>query len=411
MAIGRTNTGGGGSVLNIEVVPGTTKPTNPKENTIWANSSYTMGSWAISPTEPHRVSRSTNLIVYPYLYDTRTNSGVTMTVDDTSGNKGVITLNGTNTSSASIILRLSNNGVENREMLLQPGTYHLCGNCESSSASTHRLCLAFSYDNWDNTNAVYDNGSGQTFKITNVAKARVGIQVQGGVTVTSVAYKPQLEKGSSATDYVMGNATGQIWVKTDAKSTVLMDAVKGKNDIVVHPRSVYEYTTNNGWVERSAEIYQYGAWTAFDPAWDGYFYKAGDECEDITGGWTAEGWTSNAWSVLQLSAVNSDNLYVVGQNQCMSAVGTVQKVDLSGTQTLKASINQTAGTVTLCISDSQNHSESVAVIQNTTTGTCEVSLDVSGYNGSYYIIVFAHGAGSEATIMNVWSEKNESVLS
>lgn len=395
-------TGGGGSILNFEVVPGTTKPTNPKENTIWANSSYTMGSWSISPTEPHRESRSTNLIVYPYLNGTRTSNGVTFTVDNSSGNKGKITANGTNTSSSSTYFRLSDVGIEKCEMVLQPGTYRLCGNCESSSSSTHRLAIAYSYDNWATKEFTYDDsGSGEDFEVTKIAKARVSIEVKGGKSANNALYQPMVVKAGASTAYEMGNATGQIWVKTDEKSDVSMNAVK-KNGIIVQPRSVYEYTTNNGWIERSAELYQYGAWTAFEPAWDGYFYKPGDQCNDVTGGWTTEGWTSISWNVLPQSKVNSDHLYVVGQAQSMSAVGTVNKVDLSRVKTLKASINQTAGTVTLCISGDKNHGNSVALKQNTTTGACEVSLDVSGYNGSYYIILFAHGAGSEATITNVW---------
>ena len=52
MAIGRTNAGGGGTSLNFKVVGGTTRPTSPKENTIWVNTSVAIPSWAFSATEP-----------------------------------------------------------------------------------------------------------------------------------------------------------------------------------------------------------------------------------------------------------------------------------------------------------------------------------------------------------------------
>ena len=35
--IGPTNARGGGGGLNLKVVGGTTQPTNPRENTIWVN--------------------------------------------------------------------------------------------------------------------------------------------------------------------------------------------------------------------------------------------------------------------------------------------------------------------------------------------------------------------------------------
>lgn len=42
--------GGGG--LNLEVVGGTTQPSNPKENTIWVNTSAAITSWVFSAEEP-----------------------------------------------------------------------------------------------------------------------------------------------------------------------------------------------------------------------------------------------------------------------------------------------------------------------------------------------------------------------
>lgn len=52
MAIGRTNAGGGGTSLNFKVVGGTTRPTSPKENTIWVNTDVDIPGWAFSATEP-----------------------------------------------------------------------------------------------------------------------------------------------------------------------------------------------------------------------------------------------------------------------------------------------------------------------------------------------------------------------
>jgi hypothetical protein len=55
--IGRTNTGGGGGGgLNFKVVGGTTAPSNPKENTIWINTSTKITDWVFSATQPNAVS-------------------------------------------------------------------------------------------------------------------------------------------------------------------------------------------------------------------------------------------------------------------------------------------------------------------------------------------------------------------
>lgn len=50
--IGPTNARGGGGGLNLKVVGGTTQPTNPRENTIWINTTTAITGYALSPTQP-----------------------------------------------------------------------------------------------------------------------------------------------------------------------------------------------------------------------------------------------------------------------------------------------------------------------------------------------------------------------
>ena len=47
-----TRRGGAGAGLNFKVVGGTTQPANPKENTIWVNTSEEITSWVFSSEEP-----------------------------------------------------------------------------------------------------------------------------------------------------------------------------------------------------------------------------------------------------------------------------------------------------------------------------------------------------------------------
>lgn len=46
------NVTGGGANLNFKVVGGTTKPTNPKENTLWVNTDTAIERWEFSATQP-----------------------------------------------------------------------------------------------------------------------------------------------------------------------------------------------------------------------------------------------------------------------------------------------------------------------------------------------------------------------
>lgn len=54
---GRTNAGGtGGFGLNLKIVNGTTMPSNPRENTVWVNTTTRITSYAFSYTQPETVS-------------------------------------------------------------------------------------------------------------------------------------------------------------------------------------------------------------------------------------------------------------------------------------------------------------------------------------------------------------------
>lgn len=50
--IGPTNARGGGGGLNLKVVGGTTRPSTPRENTIWVNTTTAITGYALSPTQP-----------------------------------------------------------------------------------------------------------------------------------------------------------------------------------------------------------------------------------------------------------------------------------------------------------------------------------------------------------------------
>lgn len=417
MAIGyKHGSSGGGNPFDFTIVPGTTKPTNPKENTIWANSSYTMGSWAISPVEPHRISRSENLIVYPYLYSSRTVNGVTFTVDNSTGNKGKVTVNGTNTSSGSIVFRLSNNGIENRELLLQPGIYYLSGNCESSSSSTHRLLLVYSYDNWATTTTVNELEDNGKFTLNKVAKARVSIQVSGGKTVTNAVYQPMLEKGSKGATYGIGNATGQIWVKTDETSEMLLNTIK-KNGIYAKLAAVYEYTTNSGWVERKAEIYQKGAWTEFKTSFyiynkggsTGYSLKCDEAMKQMSSGYPAVAGRVTVGSTkitvaTDIRAYDFTNIFVTNSS------GSFVKVDLS--KYTKIRIKGTlsgASKNTACVFRVMSEKGTICTENNVasksfTAGTIDATIDISSVNSSCYMGFTFYDEVVTFTLTELWLE-------
>ena len=72
---------------------------------------------------------------------------------------------------------------------------------------------------------------------------------------------------------------GMVWILTGTSSPVAFNALK-KNGIMVYPIAAKQYV-DGAWVEKTAKSWQDGAWRD----WIIWYYKAGDECTAITGGW------------------------------------------------------------------------------------------------------------------------------
>ena len=144
-----------------------------------------------------------------------------------------------------------------------------------------------------------------------------------------------------------------------------------------------------------------------------YLYNAGNQYVDITGGWTGEGWQSDYYQTRNV-VFNSDHIYFkAGKTEKYShvcIVGTGKMVDLSNIDTLKANVEiTTQGSVSMYICETNSHTSFKASVEKTTVGTHEYEMDVSSYNGSYYIMFFSIGSDSagwhpEAKIKSVWGE-------
>lgn len=159
-----------------------------------------------------------NLLPYPYINSTMTYYGITFT-----DNNGIITLDGTTT--------LSENRVADFKLMsnakLEAGTYTLSGCPKTGATYTYRLFVIITHN--DNTSAyVNEIGNGSTFTVTNTDLVTINIRIGGQLgTVSNLVFKPQLEKGSSATEY-------EPYHKYDIPITVA-----GKN-LISYP---YMYTT------------------------------------------------------------------------------------------------------------------------------------------------------------------------
>lgn len=133
-------------------------------------------------------------------------------------------------------------------------------------------------------------------------------------------------------------------------------------------------------------------------------YDEGDECEDVTGGWSDSNYSQSSYTMVG-GTKNSDNLQVVtgAGTSRIAVLGTVNTIDFSGYKMLHALMEWTTGdsSQSLRAYSSKTLSGSVmafAGFQPNTLNTKEFkSLDVTEYQNSYYLVLMANTSTTAST--------------
>lgn len=173
-------------LANAEGVPCVleyTKGKNIRNYEVYGNSVQDGTPTPESPVEIQSVGDLTkNLLPYPYSDTTKTINGVTFT----DNGDGSITANGTATADTRFYCRSSSD-----KITISPGTYTMSG-CPDGGSSTTYYIGGFAYNAFS---------SGQTFSVTNTTSDWFYIMIKSGATADNLVFKPQLEEGSTATEY------------------------------------------------------------------------------------------------------------------------------------------------------------------------------------------------------------------
>ena len=379
---GQAITPGGGG-LNCKVVGGSSQPVNPRENDLWVKTDSAIHAWSFSAEAPSPISLNRNLIPYPYLGKSSVQNGVTYTVNEDGS------VDATGTASASAYLYLIKN------LKLSPGTYKVTGCPSNGGAQRYRVILFFDSD----TPARYDTGSGATFTITREEVVDVAVVIHVGAgQVTNLHFTPQLERGSVATPFVKGDATGHVWFKTGLASPVEFEML-GKNSMRVYPVACYQYE-NGAWVYRAAKTYRGGAWVD----WVYYLYNVPDPCVSITGGWKSYG----------NGRLNEGTDYLgfrCSDSAASDRGGTALKIDLTPFKTIRGmackTVDNTTEKIGVCTTINGAFAASASPTYSYGGTFSEFSLDVSKLTGEYYIILESGTSGSSyfLRVQQLWLEQ------
>lgn len=369
-----------GISLNIKIVGGTSTPSNPKDGTIWVNTSTDIHAWDFSVKEAVKRSNNKNLIVNPYgSAKEQTINGVKFTPYV----GGTIGVSGTASAQATFYLNDEKNAIQ-----LSAGTYTFSGAVSGATASTYVVGLKYSYDNFE-TESYSTTHEEKTITLTKPAKVVVYLQVKSGVTASG-NFKPQIEAGSAATAFIKGDATGQIWIKTGSASNVEFNALK-KNTVKVYPIQAYQWDGTN-WTSKVAKSYLNGKWNE----WITWLYKNGDEKNELTGGWisTAMRNDGNYWASDSVTVTkDASSIKMISDKKAGGKlVHTKNKVDLSGANelffTCETTVTGDCRVIVGAWSALGTTDAYVAPVAAVTNPKGTVKIDVSQLSGEYYIGVF-----------------------
>lgn len=193
---------------------------------------------------------------------------------------------------------------------------------------------------------------------------------------------------------------GMLWIYSGKSGAVRFNALK-KNPIVIFPGSVMQFV-NGAWAYVDAHIFQNGQWIQFALAWNGYYFDNGEQHNSITGGWTSDGYkywgnTMKSGTLDATLGTRSD-----GANTA-SMIGTANPVDLTKVDTIYLTVDTVYGTSQFRVMASK---EVGADDLSIGLSVGELTVDVSGLTGSYYLAVASVGGQTYptayATVSAVW---------
>lgn len=236
--------------------------------------------------------------------------------------------------------------------------------------------------------------------------ASLNFKVVGGATVPSNPKENTIWINTSEdiSSWVLSPAEpeaadGMAWISIGGASEYAFNALK-KNALMVYPGSVMHYNGTE-WKNVDAYIYQKGEWVKFSLAWDGYYFKDGNQYEYITGGWSSEGYKYYDYSME--SATVGDTLSTRSSgNYTASMIGTYTSVDLTNVDAITVAVDNVLDSSFAIMKTKQLLATDLLIGLN----TGNQKIDVSRLTGNYYLAIASAGGqtipNTYATVSAIW---------
>ena len=187
-----------------------------------------------------------------------------------------------------------------------------------------------------------------------------------------------------------------VWFSIYTYSNVEFNALK-KNGIQVYPISAKQYI-GGALVGKEAKSFSGGEWV--DWGYGGLF-NHGNLYELVTGGWTPLGWTHSGRTLGGTATIGETLDLGVTVASTFSALGTVNKIDLTDFNTISAEGSSTGnGYMMLSVSQTKRVDGGYEADNSFNPSYGSVNLDLSSLSGEWYVIVYqinSHAGGTRNT--------------
>lgn len=274
--------------------------------------------------------RGKNLIPYPYVTSSGSKiNGITWTVNE----DGSVTANGTATGNSNFVVISQDNPIA-----IAGKTVTLSGCPTGGSRTTYGIYY------YDTVTSRFDYGNGVTFIPKGVVS--VNIRIFGGATVDNLVFKPQLELGTTATEYTPYiDLTAVKVIKSNASGEAVAEYTPTADGTVNGVTSLYPNTTlttdtdgviidceYNKDINKFADLTEYVKHTDIDQTYSSTSENAqsgkavagaikrgttttpeqeiaqfGEELVSATG-WTSDGWTGDLSNGFTHTSGNANSL-------------------------------------------------------------------------------------------------------
>ena len=380
-----------GAGLNFTVV-GNPKPASPSQNTLWVDTDADITGWYFAPENPFigLIAESAD-----------TGLGSVEDVQFESIRHSFSKINGGKAAVAHCTIAMPND----------IGTQVLSGvmllSKDKDACAIKEVCTTVISGHFVSTTTIEATNSithnGETFYY---AYSFLSPKVYENVnTYASYASYAELAEALLPTYFM----DGAVWFKTDANSDLSFNAL-AENGIQVHPVAATHFTSGQI-LEKTAQVYRNGEWVELS-AWNGVLYDAGNQYEDITGGWvkgegTATATIDDTGMKLSTSSSSAARIHVETKNAVdMTKYKTLYLNATITSLTLGSGVTGVQCRLGYASASGQNMANaSTKVAQSyTAKGDVTLQLDISSVNGEQYV-VFGIGYYSVAVTVNkIWME-------